>query len=873
MGDWILTESGVVARLPVDSTTSGFFIYRNGGSSWERLDALGTVAGHEFQWKRIIDTQGSRIVVAVDRVQPGAMEAYSLIAFDLQTNEILKSADGRSRTAWLHPQGLVMPYSPLENLPFAGGGSGWTLPEPQGGGVYYFGFNEKFFVRSSYQFGCQLMNFSDGTVAGDFPPLKPEAGKGDFALAVNDRLYQNKHGVILNKSGTGYPYHPFEIETAVAVEDAGVLLDRGIVLSLKPVNGNSVYQAIDGTTGAVLTTLTSDNAGEFISGASGVFAYIRKGNKTGRLDTNPNLPTLLDLQVTRKEGGDPSPWMLRLSESTTFPITVSISTSSGEITPKSANVIIPAGASSVPLPMSVVDDSIPELDETIPLAVTLNGNGHTRQFAVSVKIAANDFRYLANPEYAANATSIAVHPSGVVFGDSIHRGAAEVRYQKVVMLPVVTSTASFGHAVGLNKKYMVVGAPLHNFPVGTPASQQNNFVFVYNRKTGKLVSQYKDSTRNSAFGSVVHVTGSHYFVGAPDISKGGEATGFAFGKTKQQRYKHPNAKLKASRFGTAIASVGKSVWIGAPGDGKGKVFQYDVASGKLRKTIVPPVGTGGNFGQAIVTIGSTIAVSAPVKSGDATVFLFNATSGKLVKTIRTPFADGGLFGASLAVLNGNILAVGCPTSKFSPAGGVMLYDVSGAGYRLVTMLLPPKKSDDEEDRQVLKNLGMAGGLSGADGILGVVSLSAKNLLDVTELRRDEDWPVPPLISLLDLTEVLQSKANTAPVFAPETVAGTPWEKALGSGATEETCKLVIEADANGMKLRLPEIDSLATGTELVLERSADLDKWAPVATLSNGGSDGWQPHGEAAAIKPGDTSLPILPDEKAVFYRIRCQAP
>ena len=877
LNDWVVTGQGVVAKSPVDGSSSAFFIYRNGGTSWERLHELGMVPTYDSSGRRIIDTLGNRIVVAVNRVQPNVMEAFTLIAVDLASNEVLKTADTLQRKAWLHPHGLVFPSlnysSVITNLPFGNEGNTWTV-NVAGGSGNYLRLNDSYLVRANSPNDYQLVNFSDGTVAGQFPPLDVDSESGGFILGLN-RSSNGRCGVIVNNSGAGYPCHTFPLESGVTPEDAGELMDNGIAFCLKPYAQQSTYQAIDGNTGAVLTTVNTEHPGGSISAGSGMLAFSLPGNKTGLLETTPRLPVLRELQVTRTEGGDPSSWQLHLSETSSFPITVGISTTSAEVSPRTVRVTIPAGQSSVPFPMSVVDDNIPEQEAKIRLSVTLDGNGFNRTFDMGVTIPANDFKYLTKLEFAAEGTAISLHPSGIVFGDGISRGAAEIRYKKAVTLPVAGSTASFGHAVGLNKKHMVVGAPLRSYSADVKSPLLTSFVFVYHRKTGKLVSQYSDTTRGSAFGSVLHVNESRAFIGAPAISRGGVATGYAFGKTAPTRYKHPKANQKATRFGTAITSKGKSVWIGAPGDVRGKVFEYDVVSGKLRKTILPPAKVGGNFGQAIVVTGSTIAISAPNRRGSSAVFLFNMTNGKLLKTISTPFADGGLFGASLAVPDEGILAVGCPVSKFSPAGGVMLYDLKGTDYRLITMLLPPRKGSDPDSLQSWRNLGMAAGLSGADGILGVARSQSKNLLDVTEVRRTDDWPATPSVGLIDLKDILPSKTKTMAwtAAAPDAESDNPWEKALGSGATDETCKLVIQGDKTGMSLRLPEIPSLAPEAQLILERSDDLDNWIPVAVLENGGKDGWRLLEETGGFILGPASLPIPAGERTMFYRIRCQAP
>lgn len=875
--EWVMTSQGVVAKSPVDQTSSGFFIYRNGGTDWERLQALGTVPTAVDRWGyRILGTRGDHLLVAMDRVPAGTSKPYTLVVLDLVTGVVVKTVDARERKAWLHSNGLIVPEGTsgavLENHAFGDGGTDWSLPDSMYGSTF-LGLNDTYFLSDSYAAGSRLMKVSDGSAAGPFPKLEPEAASDRFVLAASRAGVLNIHGVILNASGAGYPCTTFEIEYNPDEGDPGELLESGFVFCPKTYTSPASYQALDVITGAVVTTLRRDVTEGRLSASGGILAFNQQGNKVGLLDTTSRLPVVRDVQVTRTEGDTTSPWMLNLSEAAPFPIDITVSTSSADLSAKTATVTIPAGNISVPFPLSVVDDSIPESDETAAVTLTVTGNGYSRASVLTVKIPANDFRYLAKPEFATRGTSATVDPEGPAFGNSLDRVAGDVRYKKAVTLEVANSWASFGHAVGLNKKYLVVGAPYQAHPVGAKSPVLTNYVFVHERKTGKKVGQLSDTTRGSAFGSVVHVTDSWFFAGAPGITTGGVVTGQAFGKPDVKRYKHPNAKSKKTRFGTAIASKGKSVWIGAPGDGKGKVFEYDVASGKLKRTILPPAAAGGNFGQAVVVVGSRIAISAPGMVA-STVFFFNAKDGKLSETLHTPFTDGGLFGASLAALDGRTLAVGCPESLFSPAGGVFLYDLPASGAKFITMLLPPKKSTKSDSSQVLQNMGMGGGLSGASGFLGVVSLGAKNLLDVTE-RRDEGHVVP-VVAFLDISEYLPSKTKSTPASAPEPaepVAATAWEKAMGSGATEETCKLMLDSEGPAMTLRLPQVETLAPGTRLVLERSGDLHEWVEIAVLSGDTATGWQPVGETGALQPGATSLPLVPGGDSLFYRIRCHAP
>lgn len=876
--EWIQTRQGVVAKFSAGGSRTALYILRNGATAWQRLDALGT---NDSFGRQIIDAQGDRIVSTTDVTDfSNSLNAQTLMVMDLSTGEILKTVDTFSSEAILDSDGLVTRMSNpprLAKLSFGSSGDAWSIPADQGGSNPYFRISDKLFAQTDSSSGYQIRQLSDGSVTGLVAAgCQPLAVAGDFAFgSVNVGNYETATSIV-NSSGTGYPYHGLgEIDYGYGgIPGIPALSDTGILFFDRSQSWNPRMDVVDCKTGAVLVSRPRVGGGP-VSLSSGVLTFNETGKKLTRLSLFPRIPRLRETKTVRKEGENPQNWMVGLSEAADFPITATFTTTSGELTPGNATVTIPAGTASIPCPVHVKDDNIPENDQTVDLKVTLSGNGVTQSYNVSVLILANDFEYLKGPKNATEGSAIALHPSGILIGDAMKRGAVELRSRKVVQSPDPKSSSSFGQAVGLNSSYMVVGSPFLYYTFGEKPPKPTSFVCVYDRKTGKLVKRYDESTKGSSFGSVVCVTGNRFFVGAPGLAKGGVVTGYGFGKTAPTQFKHPNPNAGKTRFGTAIASKGATVWIGAPRDGRGMVYQYDVLSGKLRKTIKNPVTAGKSFGQAIAFVGTKIAISAPTRDAKAAVIIFDS-SGKQLKTIQTPFKDGGLFGASLAALDETTLIVGCPNSGFSPYGGLLIYDISGSGYKLLSMLLPPKKPvDDPEWEPWMRGLGISGGLSSVDGVVGVAWAHLEDPLDVAEAHGLNDSSVIPYVALLDFSKYLSSpsKVKAAPMqLVQET---TPWEKALGQGASDADCEISVTRGAAGISVTLPQIASLAGGAVLVLETSADMDEWLPAATISGAEAGAWKSLTNDVLIDKVNNQAVFAAGEgeKSRFFRIRCQVP
>src|SRR4029077_8806910 len=111
------------------------------------------------------------------------------------------------------------------------------------------------------------------------------------------------------------------------------------------------------------------------------------------------------------------------------------------------------------------------------------------------------------------------------------------------------------------------------------------------------------------------------------------------------------------QFGAAVASIGTTIAVGAPGDDgagadAGAVYVFDVATGALLRTVPGvPRAPGARFGAALATVGGDLLVGAPgdgsVLSGAAS--LFDGGPGDFLRQLPSPAsAAGDLFGFSVA---------------------------------------------------------------------------------------------------------------------------------------------------------------------------------------------------------------------------------
>jgi hypothetical protein len=142
----------------------------------------------------------------------------------------------------------------------------------------------------------------------------------------------------------------------------------------------------------------------------------------------------------------------------------------------------------------------------------------------------------------------------------------------------------------------------------------------------------------------------------------------------------PPVGLESTRFGAAVAVSGTLAVIGAwQAEETGRAFVYDLRSGRLLHTLAPEEAAGHlSFGAAVAMDGNLIVVGVPAGHEEIVfepgyVDVFDAKTGAQLFRLEASDAAHLLsFGASVAVV-GHIIAIGAPGSS-SEQGAVYLFD-------------------------------------------------------------------------------------------------------------------------------------------------------------------------------------------------------
>ncbi len=184
---------------------------------------------------------------------------------------------------------------------------------------------------------------------------------------------------------------------------------------------------------------------------------------------------------------------------------------------------------------------------------------------------------------------------------------------------------AFGEAVSLDENTLAVGAPGHTHSGVRFAGA----VYIFVREGDKWKQQAKltadDAGKAAKFGSSLSLTFNTVVVGAPlhDTERGRDA-GAAYifvrngDRWKQQAKLVSKDSKAADRFGTGVATTGKSAIIGAPfrpegAPGSGAAYSFVSVDGKWEeKTKVTPDDAGQkiNYGLWVAMSGNMVIVSS-----------------------------------------------------------------------------------------------------------------------------------------------------------------------------------------------------------------------------------------------------------------------
>jgi hypothetical protein len=864
--DWAMTEHGVVAGVGGPAGYS-YHLFKHGGSSWKPLSCLAGLPFDSLFSPRIVANAGNRVLVTRRNTLQGP-SLHSLV--DVLDDVVINDIAG--------PDPAILTRD-MAAVGSSDSGSQYVSRNATSGGVIWqrnpweteYGYpgrpcrvDDATFIHSLDD-SLLRRKHSDGSLVEEitsplFARFETIHGGGGYWMAMegNNRLW----GVIGNtRPGALFPATFHNVPEYGSDWAKGFVTEDGFGIFPSSAGGGKVT-AIDCATGMLLDTF--DDGDPQPLGTAGRWFALERDEALTVYDTRPDLPGPATTVMTRRED-ETGDWIVGLSSAAPSAMTIS-ARSAGPDIQSLPPVTVPAGSLAFRVPARVALDNSPEADETATFWLDFSGGGKTASFRMKVVIPANQNMLLPVPgkgKLLRKASSVDLHPSGLVIGSLAGNAAADPRYKRVIR---GGGNSGFGESIACNRDYLAVGAVDL-----TGESRSKASVALFRRKSGARVATLESDSSVSLFGAVLHMDEKRLFVGAPPYGDKGTVLMMELASGRKIVLRDPE-ESRRSQFGYAIASAGNQAWIGSPGaKTRGRAYQFDVRSGRKVREIVPPTGGIRNFGISLAVVGTTLFVGAPGgDDADSAVYAYNANTGRPLFTISSPFADGGNFGASLGTLSGGRLLVGCPGASFAPSGGVLVYQLSSSRYQLVTLLQPDTKKDTGGGS--LKGMGMAGGLAGANGLMGVVVKARRDPLDIlgTTYRYGRDTAV----ALYDLDRFLP---KTRPLRAPVRASGDPtpadpWSRALGEGATEADGLIRISSTGSRRVLVLPTVSVLNPGSRLTLECSDDMLTWRQAALLD--GDDDWKWMAATEGIGELSEGRVVLPQyPMRLFFRIKCEAP
>ena len=574
----------------------------------------------------------------------------------------------------------------------------------------------------------------------------------------------------------------------------------------------------------------------------------------------PKVPVPLKRAFKGSESAPDVPFSVEFSEATDFPVSVSVAwcSSSADIRIAATPAILPPGQRKLVLPFTLNDDHVAEGDEIVRVGLCVSGNGATEVFDISVTVKDNDiveFGETVRDKELVLSTAMDIAAGSPLFAFAHHSAVADPVTQKIFQPSAGNDDEIFGHTVTGNAKYALIGSP------GRKGVAHNSF-YILDRKGKKLVKRVTRPGANTGFASVLHLHGHQVFVGAP----GDKAIGTVFyyeipGGKLLHEFKQPGNPKTGTRYGIAIASDGKSVWIGAPREGDGAVYQFSAATGKLIRKYKAP-GATTNYGHSLAICGDYVAVGAPSRNAASAVLIYKRRTGSLVGSIPSPFIDGGCFGASLAGMGGSRLAIGCPERPGSHFGAAMIHDLSAKSFPLVIMLSPSSAANKYHSERS-GTMGATGSLSAHGDFLGIQFGHGNSL---TAYDGGTSGTYSHVIYIAPVAKTQSEHLETSAAAAPAAVNAPSDSPEISAAASQG---LRISCDGSEAKISLPAPTVAGPDMTLVLEASEDLAKWTEIAA-TGGGSQQWMPLTEEAVLDPAtnEIRLPAAASGRC-YFRLR----
>jgi hypothetical protein len=234
---------------------------------------------------------------------------------------------------------------------------------------------------------------------------------------------------------------------------------------------------------------------------------------------------------------------------------------------------------------------------------------------------------------------------------------------------------AFGSAVAIEDVVAVVGARLHDFPVGNAGR-----VFVYRQIDDAWLLEQElmafDASGGAAFGTAVAISPDVVVVGAPGDDGAGDDAGAVYIFRHDGVTWEPEVKITANdagvgaAFGTSVSIFLDTVLIGAAGaggTGRAYIYQYDGASWTEQAILNASDATiGDEFGNSVSISANSVIVGAPghdgsgAQAGAAYIFRDDGVSWSQEAQLLAPDASPyDRFGISVA-MNGFTVTVGAP---------------------------------------------------------------------------------------------------------------------------------------------------------------------------------------------------------------------
>lgn len=236
----------------------------------------------------------------------------------------------------------------------------------------------------------------------------------------------------------------------------------------------------------------------------------------------------------------------------------------------------------------------------------------------------------------------------------------------------------FGASVAVTGANSVVGAPGEDVLGAADAGRAYYFdCFV---ETVLQIFESPNPTDDGHFGCAAATASFDVFVGACDEGAGNVYHFAGLSGALLDTYPHPDPQTGA-RFGAALAMFGTNLLVGAPGQDVGQaadagtVYLINTATGERLLTLTKPVPAAGDgFGSAVAAVGTSIFVGAPgAQQGAGEVWEFDSASGAVVAQYASPNPEGGgVFGAAVAAISQNLL-VGAPGEDGGDADAGIAY--------------------------------------------------------------------------------------------------------------------------------------------------------------------------------------------------------